>query len=1197
MTDASATGTPPATSRIPPAADIGAGPPRFRRIEEFAAFIAEPVSTHYIRPFWFWNTTIDDDLVVLQLDAMYRQGVRCCYIHSRSGMRPKYLTEEWWRLIGVAVDYARTRGMRIGLVDEFNWPSGELRDFALAGSPSRVVEAMPDARMRMLIESDDRDEHDVVVHEARVGAAPLGLPPFHLVGDCTASVGACRVFSYRAVPTDGVDGGMVDLLNPDAVDVFIDGFYGELVRRFPDDVGATLFGTFCDHEGDFGRRLVYSPRLFEEFQAAKDYDLRPLLPLLGRDSDQATVIRRDWFDVVSDLYARHFFGRIVAFAAGHGLEVIGHTWEESLLLEAAYEGHAMRIHRQWSHPCVDSLAEWGRRPRHLREGLSVARVGGRDLVVEAQGVQGAGSYQSPERIRQVTDMLALWGANVLCPHAFNADRDRSDFPEDWFLSQPWWPYFGHYVDYASRLTAFNGVGVPEPAAAVLYPIESVWAHSVPYFDDSWDYSLDPFNWLDGPRPRWNSDADAVERGYDDLIEVLSRERLDYDILDRDSLALARVEGGAIVVGAMRYPQLVVPPLTFIDHALHEELTRLAAQGATIRVIRPLLPPVVEAAEGASRRDWAENFAARGSAAPRGMISVYDDSASAVAAVSAAHPVACRLTHVSASDVFAAVRRADDGWLVWLVADGAAASAGLTLPAGVTSVVELNLETGRAAHLDAAKEDLLQIDLASRSGRLLWLVTETTAAARVGAAGGALARGGTATITDSRILSDGWTIELLGDRRYLIPWVNAGESCEVPPEAPDSALSAFWLGADRAALRDWMVIGPFPNDADTGWNIAYPPEVEFVPNARYVGRDGLSLAWVEYRSPGPVVSFDDALGTVAAEACSGGGGGEGPLSPEWTVYARASVFSAARRRVVVKAIGDSNVRLWCNEVEVLADRDDHSGYIEMTDAFAQQAEVDLESGWNTVLVKVTRGNRPQRRCRMKIWFVDTEGAAVAQLGAHPRGGEGPGQPGLALTTPPRLRIDLPAGTSRVAIPGLGETSRVWIDGKEVSHEHGVARLMPGARSAVMDVAVAAADQIVGPIAATVEPAPCELGNLVETPLRFASGVLRYRCTTSIASLGPGARLELDLGEVGVCASVRVNGLSLPPRAWSPFRWDVTDVVRVGENEIVVDVANTAAGRRAAQPVDDGEDGWITYGPALLQNLDRNGLHGPVQLRWR
>ena len=56
---------------------------------------------------------------------------------------------------------------------------------------------------------------------------------------------------------------------------------------------------------------------------------------------------------------------------------------------------------------------------------------------------------------------------------------------------------------------------------------------------------------------------------------------------------------------------------------------------------------------------------------------------------------------------------------------------------------------------------------------------------------------------------------------------------------------------------------------------------------------------------------------------------------------------------------------------------------------------------------------------------------------------------------------------------------------------------------------------------------------------------------------GHRLILDPGEVHDCCRVVANGEEVAVRLWPPFEVDITVAVRAGENEIVVEVANSLA----------------------------------------
>jgi hypothetical protein len=94
-----------------------------------------------------------------------------------------------------------------------------------------------------------------------------------------------------------------------------------------------------------------------------------------------------------------------------------------------------------------------------------------------------------------------------------------------------------------------------------------------------------------------------------------------------------------------------------------------------------------------------------------------------------------------------------------------------------------------------------------------------------------------------------------------------------------------------------------------------------------------------------------------------------------------------------------------------------------------------------------------------------------------------------------------------------------------------------------------------------------GKQVTTPLKswealgttsFA-GPATYRKQFTISAAPAGKRLFLEIADVHEYAKVKVNGKELEGHAWQPFRWDVTNAVKPGSNDLEVEVRTTAGGR--------------------------------------
>ncbi len=143
------------------------------------------------------------------------------------------------------------------------------------------------------------------------------------------------------------------------------------------------------------------------------------------------------------------------------------------------------------------------------------------------------------------------------------------------------------------------------------------------------------------------------------------------------------------------------------------------------------------------------------------------------------------------------------------------------------------------------------------------------------------------------------------------------------------------------------------------------------------------------------------------------------------------------------------------------------------------------------------------------------------------------------------------------------------------------------------------------------------------VKYFSGTAAYTkaFTAPPESLEPGQRLYLDLGKVAVIAQVKLNGKELGTLWKAPFRVDITEAVKAGENALEVRVVNLWVNRMIGdeQLPEDSErkpDGTLKQWPQWLQDgqpsptgrytfttwrlwkkdspLQESGLLGPVRI---
>ena len=128
-----------------------------------------------------------------------------------------------------------------------------------------------------------------------------------------------------------------------------------------------------------------------------------------------------------------------------------------------------------------------------------------------------------------------------------------------------------------------------------------------------------------------------------------------------------------------------------------------------------------------------------------------------------------------------------------------------------------------------------------------------------------------------------------------------------------------------------------------------------------------------------------------------------------------------------------------------------------------------------------------------------------------------------------------------------------------------------------------------------PAVFSLQSWTDSALANYSGTALYETSFEMPALAAGKKLFLDLGAVGVAAEVWLNGRKVGERAWSPFRFEIGQAVRVGRNSLRIRVANSDAGWQAQGGTVYPKGSWGLHYQTerdRLPTIRPNGLEGPV-----
>ncbi len=1242
------------------------GPAPGAPLEEVPAALAtlyqkfvDPDRKYSIRPFWFWNGTLTGEELGRQIRQMVEHGVYGAYAHNRDGLQTGYLSEEWWQALGGALQAAKEAGFSLCMVDDFEWPSGEARDYWMPGiNKSHVIEANPEFHSRRVqptesvVRGPNRWSSPVTEKTVAV-VAGRRLGPDRLDGSTLETVtwengggevawtvpeGEWLITVYDLVPAIA-NMGRVDLMNRDAIATFIKIYYEEFYQRYGQYFGKAMPATFADHEGSYGGKLPWTPRLFETFRRKAGYDLTKYLPGLTYDIGPLTEkIRCDLLDTVSELYSESFFKQVGDWCKQHHLQYSGHVWEESLYWGPAWQGDFFRIQRSMTTPGCDTLMEWGRQSVWLKEVTSVAAFEGKHTVCENQGVLGSGSYLSPEMMRRASNGLGTWDIGEFVPHAFNYDLSRTNYPPDWFRGQPYLEWFRFYGDQMRRISFINRESQRVADVLVLYPQVSIWGQAAAAFHDEHSISI-----LD--HSNWSPDAVETSEQYADLKVRLTDARYDFMVADDYYLRRSTVEGGRLHINNFDFQALILPPMSTTRRSTAQQVRDFYRAGGTVIAHRRLPFTSVESGredpelkaiweEVFDLRPSVESYVLRKNANGGRSYLVPGLVADVVEVIREAVDLDVELVDGPADHLFALHKRNAGVDLYWVVNDTAEprthmlrfkakgrpekweAPTGNRSPLfyetqGSKTLVRLALGPWDAAYVVFDPAGTEQPAALAATNLVEFQVLPGDQQVIVRGRGAPNAKTGFVELlkgtnrcrgeyhSKSSVpidISTGWNVTVEAPSIDL-PYAQVREDPTgrglkerwFVQTSDQSSWQPLWLAPQMRSIVKWNAIGLFPNPDDRGLEETYAPEHdERVDYAKaYSGNEGQQLHWVEFNSADDYITSSAATWNGTIEVAGGPYGDHNYVVDygrvlraepmQGTVYLQTNVHHPRGGEAVMLLGAPHPTSVFLNREKVYS-RWVRPLYFDPIDGFTTRIPLTLKQGWNSVLIKFLHNSPDDGKAPQFTCRVEqANGAAIEGLVANARMVDDPGVQPLGYRW---LNLPIPPVARSLRIPPLRDEYLVFVGDKQVPATQEIA-VPRGAHT--LTLRVSAREILDRPFALVTTPAVLPLGTWKVPGLEHFSGAMVYEKTVDVPPSVLAERVLLDCGVVGVCAEAWVNGKSVGKRPWGPYVFDVTEELHAGKNQFKVRVANTEGNARAVGT-------WRSH----LENIDVDGWHGPARL---
>jgi hypothetical protein len=582
--------------------------------EAAANFKAPPHEYGAIQPFLSWNGGDAKDRmarIVQDLDRLSANGIFVINVSPGRGV-PLYLTPEHMDQMKFVVQEARKRGMKIWLQDESDYPSGFAGgkisqlypQLGMQGIVADIqVRVQAGQTLTMPVPSDtlgivalqtgyqDRQLRAVI---------PIPLPSDGQLKWTVPKEGTTPnepmlawdvVFVrhvYVSAPTrnfnreDGTrakDGlySLIDYLDADATRAFLKITHETYRQAIGDEFGKTVLGFFGD-EPDYGWYIAgapWTPKLLEEFQQRKGYDLKPYIPLFFAGkwiqpaghiaprvvpalptpemTDQAQRAKADYWDVWTGIFRDAFFGEQVDWCARYNLEYLVHLAQEQDMSDSfARQGDYFRDMRKVGVPGIDNLSQLVPGRVHTPDGTwrinnnfpklasSAAHLFGRPKVWSEEGGELGidGKYQLDFQLVRGVNALQI---RVPVRSAFGGDP----------AVPPQAPMLAWYTNRAGYLTA---IGRPAAQVGLYHPTNSMWMG-----DDEADPSTTKLGWQ------------------------LFEHQVDWDYFDEQSLSsVATIEdGGFKDLSGQVFRAIVVPSSTVITRTGLERFKAFVKAGGKV----------------------------------------------------------------------------------------------------------------------------------------------------------------------------------------------------------------------------------------------------------------------------------------------------------------------------------------------------------------------------------------------------------------------------------------------------------------------------------------------------------------------------------------------------------------------------------------------------------------------------------------
>lgn len=547
-----------------------------------------PPSEYRGLPFWAWNTKLDKNQLLRQIDVFEEMGMGGFHMHSRTGLDTEYLGEEFMDMVRTCVDYAESKGLLACLYDEDRWPSGT------AGG--KVIKDNTDFKKKKVKFTPYFYDGDLLAAYIIELDENGCLKSSRMLKETEISNTEGNIW-FAYVETDGPNTWYngetyVDTLSKDAMAHFIELTHEKYKSKIGDKFGNIVPAIFTDEPQFTIMNNLSSPKvrgdvyfawtsdLLESYRKEYASDLLPHFPELvwNLPDGKPSVSRVRYRDHTCERFVTAFMDQIAEWCTKNNIMLNGHMMEEPTLhSQTCALGEAMRCYRKMQMPGMDLLVDWTEY-NTAKQVSSVARQNGlRGAMSELYGVthwtftfeghKGCGDWQAALGITTRVHHLA-WVSM--------AGEGKRDYPASINYQSPWYKEYGYIENHFARVGVALTRGKALTRIGVIHPIESYWL------------SFGPSGSGD--------EAEIRDRAFGDLTNWLLQGLIDFDFISESMLPSQigrKAPKRKLAVGECEYDTVILPNLKTVRSTTLKILRDFSKAGGKV-IVAGSAPSFVDA---------------------------------------------------------------------------------------------------------------------------------------------------------------------------------------------------------------------------------------------------------------------------------------------------------------------------------------------------------------------------------------------------------------------------------------------------------------------------------------------------------------------------------------------------------------------------------------------------------------------------